>query len=365
MRKILFIDRDGTIVHETDDEQVDRLDKVRYLDDVIPSLLTLAANGFSFVMVTNQDGLGTDSFPEEDFWLVHNSIMELLGSQGITFEAVHIDKSFPHENLQTRKPGVGMVREYFATMDRENSYVIGDRDSDVELARNMGIGAFQIQSDGCTWKTIVEQLVLRPRVATITRRTNETNITADVNLDATAPIKIATGIGFFDHMVEQIARHAGISITLSCEGDLEIDEHHTIEDAGLVLGSAVSKALGDRRGIGRYGFLLPMDEALAQVAIDLSGRPYLVFNGTFDREYVGGMPTEMVEHFFHSFAQTLGATINISVDGENAHHKVESIFKGVGRALRAALQNQNQTDESSASTARSVEVPSSKGTLTW
>ncbi len=357
MRKILFIDRDGTIVHEPDDEQVDRLEKIRFVDDVVPSLLTLAAHGFELVMVTNQDGLGTDSFPEDEFWGPHNMIMQTLSSQGILFDAVHIDRSFPHDNLPTRKPGVALLVDYLPDLDRNNSFVIGDRDSDVDLGRNLGIGTFQIGSGNCSWRSIVRDLVLQPRTAQVQRRTNETDIRAHINLDETSPVTIETGIGFFDHMLEQIARHAGISLVLSCQGDLHIDEHHTIEDVGLVLGSVMTKALGERRGIGRFGFFAPMDEALAQVALDLSGRPYLVFDGTFDREYVGGLPTEMVEHFFQSVAQTLGATINISVKGENAHHKVEAIFKAFGRAVRSAVLRQQEGN--------ATEIPSSKGTLTW
>lgn len=355
MRKILFIDRDGTIVHEPADEQIDNLTKVRFVDDVIPSLLTLAAHGFELVMVTNQDGLGTDAFPEIDFLAPHNLIMQVLFSQGIEFGAIHIDRSFPSDNLSTRKPGVGMLLDYLPVLDRNNSFVIGDRESDIELARNMGIGAFQIGTRDCTWRSIVEQLVHKPRAASVSRKTNETTIRAEINLDAASPVSIETGIGFFDHMLDQIAKHAGLSLVLSCDGDLNIDEHHTIEDTGLVLGSALSKALGERRGIGRFGFFAPMDEALAQVALDLSGRPYLVFNCKFDREYVGEMPTELVEHFFQSVSQTLGATINITVDGDNVHHKIESIFKAFGRALRDAIRRDKDVSQ----------VPSSKGTLTW
>lgn len=356
-RRILFVDRDGTIIHEPPDEQVDSFEKVRFVDDAITALHTLQSAGWELVMVTNQDGLGTDSFPEQHFAGPHQLVLDVLESQGVTFSAIHVDRSFEHENEPTRKPGVGMLLGYLPDLDRENSYVIGDRESDEQLGRNLGVDSFRIGPDGHSWKSILESLVGRPRTASIERITNETKIRANINLDASSPVSINTGLGFFDHMIEQIARHAGISLELGCDGDLNVDEHHTIEDCGIVLGSVLSKALGDRRGVGRFGFLLPMDESLAQIALDLSGRPYLVFNASFEREYVGELPTEMVEHFFYSFAQNLGATLNISVDGDNTHHKVEAIFKGVGRALRDAVAREGGT--------RANEVPSSKGTLTW
>lgn len=357
--RILFIDRDGTLIEEPADEQVDSLAKLRLLPGVIPALLDLKRAGYRFVLVSNQDGLGTDSFPERTFHEPQNFLRDLLASQGIEFDAEFFCPHFPQDDCQCRKPRTGLLTGYLAEreLDRALSFVIGDRQTDLDLAANLGLEGLRVRvdgSDGETWPAIAARLVAlaRPqRTATVTRRTRETDITVTVNLDRELPVSIATGIGFYDHMLEQVARHGGFSLDLLCKGDLEVDEHHTVEDCALALGQALREALGDKRGIGRYGFVLPMDEALAQVAIDLSGRSYAVFTGRFDRESVGGLPTELVPHFFRSLADSLGAAIHVEVRGENTHHMVEACFKGVGRALRRAFR------------VRGVELPSSKGVL--
>ncbi len=339
MRKVLFIDRDGCLIEEPADEQIDAFDKLRLMPEVIPSLLRLKADGYRFVMVSNQDGLGTDAFPEADFTGPHELLLQILASQGIEFDAVHIDRSFPDDGAPTRKPGVGMVLEYLRDpdLDRRRSAVIGDRETDLELASNMGLAGHRVGPEGRSWPEITRTLLDAPRIATAERRTNETAIRVDVNLDATAPVTNATGIGFFDHMLDQLAAHGGFALQLACEGDLHIDEHHTVEDCALALGQALDEALGDRHGIGRYGFTLPMDESLAHAAIDLSGRPVFVLDGAFPRESVGGLHTEMVQHFFQSLAQSLRCAIHLQISGDNTHHMVEGCFKAVGRALRPAL----------------------------
>ena len=338
-RKILFIDRDGCLIEEPEDEQVDSLAKLRLVPGVIPALLRLKQAGYRFVMVSNQDGLGTDAFPEADFRGPHELLLHILGSQGITFDAEHIDPSLPGDNSPNRKPGVGMLLEYLRDpdLDRERSAVIGDRETDMQLAANMGLEGLRVGAAHMAWPQIAAQLIDQPRTAQVARRTNETAIGVAVNLDADAPIVNSTGIGFFDHMLDQLAAHGGFALELKCEGDLHIDEHHTVEDCALALGEALDRALGDRRGIGRYGFTLPMDESLAEVAIDLSGRPVFVLDGEFPRESVGGLHTEMVRHFFASLAQKLRCAIHIELAGDNTHHLVEACFKGVGRALRPAL----------------------------
>jgi imidazoleglycerol-phosphate dehydratase/histidinol-phosphatase len=339
MKKILFIDRDGCLIEEPDDEQVDTFEKFRLMPGVIPALLTLRDAGYRFVMVSNQDGLGTEAFPEDDFRGPQELLLQILESQGIVFDAIHIDASFPEDNAPTRKPGIGMLLEYLRDpeLDRRRSAVIGDRETDMALAENMGLTGYRIGHDGLDWPAIAEALLGSDRIGEVERRTRETDIRVRVNLDRPRPLRIDTGIGFFDHMLEQIAAHAGFALELDCRGDLEIDEHHTVEDCSLALGGALDQALGDRSGIGRYGFVLPMDESLARVAIDLSGRPAIVFDGAFPRESVGELHTEMVEHFFASLAQALRCAIHIEVAGENTHHMVEACFKGVGRALRPAL----------------------------
>ena len=337
-KKILFIDRDGCLIEEPEDEQVDRFEKFRLMPNVIPALLRLKNAGYRFVMVSNQDGLGSASFPEQDFIGPHELLLQILSSQCIEFEAIHIDRSLPADNAPTRKPGVGMLLEYLRDpgLDRNRSAVIGDRETDLELAENMGLPGYRIGND-MGWNDIADALLNQPRIGSVERATRETAIAVAVNLDQSAPVVIETGIGFFDHMLEQVASHGGFALELKCSGDLHVDEHHTVEDCALALGSALDQALGDRHGIGRYGFTLPMDESLAKVAIDLSGRPVFVLNGEFPRESVGGLHTEMVGHFFASLAQTLRCALHIDLSGDNTHHMVEACFKGVGRALRPAL----------------------------
>ena len=353
-KKILFIDRDGTLITEPPGYQIDRLDKFALEPEVIPALRRLRDAGFTFVMVTNQDGLGTASFPEADFQSLQNLLLDILRSQGITFEAVRVCPHTEADRCECRKPKLGLLLDYLkdTSWSRENSYVIGDRETDLKLATALGVTGVRYDQKKLGWTEITRQIADAPRRATIVRKTKETAITVAVDLDATAPLKFATGLGFFDHMLEQIARNAGISLVITCEGDLHIDEHHTIEDTGLALGTALRQALGDKRGVGRYGFVMPMDESLAQVAIDLSGRAWLVFDAKFPRDRVGEMPTEMVSHFFKSVSDNLAATVNMSVTGDNTHHMVEALFKGFGRALRPAV-------------ARSAggEIPSSKGVL--
>jgi len=355
-KKVLFIDRDGTLIEEPPDQQIDSLQKLRLVPGTIPALLKLRDAGYTFVMVSNQDGRGTASFPEENFRIPHEFLRDLLASQGITFDAEFICPHFAKDECACRKPKTGLLDGYLRdnSIDMTRSYVIGDRETDLELARNLGIGGLRLRTDrgpGDTWAGISAQLANPERQAQVRRKTKETDIAITVNLDRESPIHVATGLGFFDHMLEQIAKHGGFSLDLSCTGDLHIDEHHTVEDCALALGQALKSALGDKRGIHRYGFLLAMDEALAQVAIDLSGRAYFVFEGQFGRDSVGQLPTELVPHFFRSLADALGAAINIKVTGDNTHHMIEACFKGVGRTLRQAFRI---TD---------TELPSTKGTL--
>lgn len=351
-RRILFIDRDGTLIEEPADEQIDSLEKLALVEGVIPALLRLKEAGYEFVIVSNQDGLGTDSYPEADFRIPHEKMHQLFASQGIRFAAEHIDPHFEHEQSPDRKPGIGMVLDYLKSgeLDLADSWVIGDRQTDLELAENMGIRGFLLEPEGLGWADIAHQLVTRPRRARVQRTTRETDITVAVDLDDTGT-EIETGIGFFDHMLDQLASHGGFRLQLRCRGDLEIDEHHTVEDCALALGEALNQALGDRRGIGRYGFVLPMDESLAQVTVDLSGRPAFQFDADFPRDQVGQLSTEMVKHFFASLSQSLGAALHLAVTGDNTHHMVEGLFKGAGRALRPALVRSGS------------EMPSTKGLL--
>ena len=342
-RRILFLDRDGTLVEEPPDEQVDRLDKVRLYPGVIPALLQLKAAGFSFVMVTNQDGLGTDSFPAERFQTTQDFIVELFRSQGIEFEQVLLCPHFKSAQCECRKPKLGMVAAFLADneLDRPRCYVVGDRDTDMQFAQNLGVQGLRLQLNGAvdqSWPGVTSRILGAARRAQVTRKTRETDINVTVDLSHAAGTSIHTGIGFFDHMLEQVAKHGGFSLQLTSVGDLHIDEHHTVEDCALAFGSALREALGDKRGIARYGFLLAMDEAEAQVALDLSGRPYFVWEGQFNRDTVGGLPTELVPHFFRSLSESLGAALHVSVRGENSHHMVESCFKGVGRTLRQAIR---------------------------
>jgi imidazoleglycerol-phosphate dehydratase/histidinol-phosphatase len=353
-QKVLFVDRDGTLIEEPADEQVDSLAKVSFLPDVFASLQKLIAAGYRLVMVTNQDGLGTASFPREQFEAPQRFVLETLSSQGITFDELFICPHKPADNCECRKPRPGHLGDFLqrVPVDLEASAVIGDRQSDLELARNIGVRGLKVAHRGRaaeTWPAITAELLARR--ATVQRRTKETDIEVRVDLDAEGPSSISTGIGFFDHMLEQISRHGGFALQLTCKGDLHIDEHHTVEDCALALGECLRKALGNKRGIGRYGFLLAMDESRAQVAIDLSGRAYAVWEGRFGRTEVGGLPTELVPHFFRSLADSLGAALHVSVTGENTHHMVEACFKGVGRALRQAFRREGE------------ELPSTKGLL--
>lgn len=349
----LFIDRDGTLVQEPPDEQVDSLEKIRLVRNVIPALIILRDAGFRFVMVSNQDGLGTDSFSAESFTGPQEFIVNLFASQGVVFDDILICPHVPSDHCECRKPKTGLVQTYLASgsIDYKNSFVIGDRDCDMELARRMGIGGKRLD-DKLGWLDIASQLTQPTRSAEVHRETRETNIVVKVDLDTVPDLQqIDTGIGFFDHMLEQVGRHGAFSLMLQCRGDLHIDEHHTVEDSALALGAALREALGDKRGIGRYGFVLPMDEACAQVSIDLSGRPYFVFDGELTRESVGGLPTELVPHFFRSVAEGLGAAIHISLRGENNHHMIEAAFKGLGRCLRQAIRREGH------------DLPSTKGVL--
>lgn len=352
-QKILFIDRDGTIIKEPPiTYQVDHIDQLEFLPGVIHYLGNIArSKAYKLVMVTNQDGLGTENYPEERFWPIQNLIIRILESEGIHFDEVHIDRSYPHENLPTRKPGIGMLTSYInGNYDLENSYVIGDRITDVMLAKNLGCKSIfirnyenpeqsQVPIDFIAenWKQIYEYLSLPIRRFTETRITNETNIRIEINLDGIGKSSIHTGIGFFDHMLEQIARHGKIDLIIEAKGDLHIDEHHTIEDTAITLGKAFAAAMGNKQGMERYGFLLPMDDCLAQVAIDFGGRPWIVWKVKFNREKIGDMPTEMIFHFFKSFSDAAGCNLNIQAEGENDHHKAESIFKGFAKACRMAL----------------------------
>jgi imidazoleglycerol-phosphate dehydratase / histidinol-phosphatase len=352
--QLLFVDRDGTLIEEPADRQVDSLTKIRFMPGVFAALTELRRRGFRLAMVTNQDGLGTSSFPRAAFEESQQFIIEAFRSQGIEFDAVFICPHLPADGCDCRKPRIGLVKEFLraAQVDLNASAMIGDRDTDLEFARNLGVRGLRVLRHGTdseSWPGIVQALTARQ--ARVERRTRETQIEVRVGLDATTPIQVATGIGFFDHMLEQLAKHGGFALELTCKGDLQIDEHHTVEDCALALGEALRKALGSKVGIARYGFLLPMDEAEAKVAIDLSGRAFAQFEGRFNREQVGGLPTELVPHFFHSLAESLGAAVHVSVSGENSHHMIEACFKGVGRALRQAVRRESD------------ELPTTKGVL--
>ncbi|MCD0475787.1 bifunctional histidinol-phosphatase/imidazoleglycerol-phosphate dehydratase HisB [Flavobacterium sp. EDS] len=378
MKKVLFIDRDGTMVLEPADYQLDSFEKLEFYPKAFQYLAKIANElDYELVMVTNQDGLGTDSHPEETFWPTHNFIIKAFENEGVVFEAVFIDKTFPHENAPTRKPRTGMLTQYInnPAYDLENSFVLGDRLTDVELAKNLGSKAIFINTDeglGSTevaskreeldpvialqttdWKTIYEFLKLEARSATITRKTNETDIYINLNLDGTGKSKIETGIAFFDHMLDQIARHGQMDLEILVKGDLEVDEHHTIEDTAIALGEVFAKALGNKLGIERYGFCLPMDDCLSQVAIDFGGRNWLVWETEFKREMVGKMPTEMFYHFFKSFSDGAKANINIKAEGTNEHHKIEAIFKAFAKAIKVAVKRDTEK----------MFLPSTKGML--
>ena len=355
--KYIFVDRDGTLIHEPGDEQVDTIEKLDFMPGVFSALLQLIQCGYRLVMVSNQDGLGSDSFPTSTFEPPHQLMLKIFRSQGIEFEDILICPHFSDEGCGCRKPEVGLLLDYLIAqkIDKANSYVIGDRETDLGLAQKLGVEGLKFSSDSLrSWQNIVDVIINKPRCAALIRQTKETTVSVDLNLDRCGEVSIKTGIGFFDHMLEQIAQHAGISLTVNIDGDLDIDDHHVIEDCGIVLGAALRSALGDKLGIARYGFVLPMDEARSTVTLDLSGRGYCKFLVNFSRERVGTMSTEMVEHFFKSFSDSLRASLHIEVLGENDHHKIEAAFKAVGRTLKQAISK--KVSDSGA-------VPSTKGVL--
>jgi imidazoleglycerol-phosphate dehydratase/histidinol-phosphatase len=368
MKKVLFIDRDGTILIEPPtDFQVDALtpEKFQFVPGAITGLARIARElDYELVLVSNQDGLGTASFPEDTFWPAHTMMLDILRSEGVEFAREHIDRSFPHENLPTRKPGVGMLQHYMekdSGYDLANSFVIGDRLTDVELAENIGCQSVLIRMESderaalttTSWESIYQFLRLPARTAVVQRDTNETKIRVELNLDGNGRPQMHTGLGFFDHMLDQLSKHSGVDMKIEVQGDLHIDEHHTIEDAAIALGEAFTQALGDKRGLARYGFLLPMDDVLAQAAIDFSGRPWMVWEAEFKREKIGDMPTEMFYHFFKSFSDAARCNLNIKAEGTNEHHKIEAIFKAVAKAIKMALVRD----------AGKMEIPSTKGIL--
>ena len=346
MTPILFVDRDGTLIEEPADFQIDAYEKLRFVRDVIPAMLKLRDAGYQFVIVSNQDGLGSEGYPQASFDGPNDLMLQIFASQGITFRDVLIDGTWPQDNAPTRKPGIGLMLPYLQdrSIDWARSAMVGDRLTDIQFAENMKIRGFQLRTEqfggDWDWTSIAHELADAPRRATVQRNTKETKIRVDVDLDRTAEPQTHTGLPFFDHMLEQIGKHGGFALSVQAEGDLHIDEHHTIEDTGLALGQALREALGDKRGIGRYGFTLPMDETLASAALDFSGRPYFVFEGEFKRERVGDMPTELVPHFFRSLCDASGLNLNLQVRGDNDHHKVEACFKALARALRPALARQ-------------------------
>ena len=379
-KKLLLIDRDGTLINEAPPTyQLDSFEKLSFYPNVFEYMTKIAAElDYELVMITNQDGLGTDTFPEHTFWPVHNFVMKSFESEKVIFSNVLIDKTFPHENAPTRKPGTGMLTQYINTeaYDLANSFVIGDRITDIQLAKNLGckgiwlnidenLGAAEIQDtvdalkedtialSTPNWKDIYEFLKQPARISAHVRKTNETNISIQLNLDGTGKADIKTGLHFFDHMLHQLARHSGVDLQLLCEGDLHIDEHHTMEDTAIAMGEAFAKALGEKRGIERYGFLLPMDDCLAQAAIDFGGRPWLVWKVKFKRNKIGDVPTEMFEHFFKSFTDAAKCNLNIKAKGDNEHHKIESVFKAFAKAIKMAVKRDINNNQ----------LPSTKGML--
>lgn len=375
--KVLFIDRDGTIIKETVDEQIDAFEKMVFYPKALTYLGKISRElDYKLVMITNQDGLGTDSFPEDTFWPVHNFILRSFENEGVVFDKVFLDRTFPHENANTRKPGTGLLTEYFSDRyDLGDSFVIGDRLTDVELAKNLGAKGIFINDqthlgtgeitvkreeldsvialETNDWEEIYKFLKLDSRVAEIDRKTNETDINIRINLDGTGKANISTGLAFFDHMLDQLARHGQMDLDIRVKGDLEVDEHHTIEDTAIALGEAFRKALGNKLGIERYGFCLPMDDCLAQVAIDFGGRNWLVWEADFKREKIGEMPTEMFHHFFKSFTDGAKANLNIKAEGTNEHHKIEAIFKAFAKAIKMAVKRDMEK----------MVLPSTKGIL--
>ncbi|MGG5207545.1 bifunctional histidinol-phosphatase/imidazoleglycerol-phosphate dehydratase HisB [Chryseobacterium sp. MIQD13] len=364
MKKVLFIDRDGTLIIEPpEDFQVDSLEKLEFYPGVFQNLSKIAREmDYELVMVTNQDGLGTESFPFEDFIKPHEKMLRAFENEGIIFSDILIDKSFEHENLPTRKPGIGMLSKYiYGNYDLENSYVIGDRSTDIQLAENLGTKAVFINESfngraaltTTNWSEIYRFLKQESRKAKVYRKTNETEIDIEIDLNGKGIAEISTGLHFFDHMLDQIARHGNLDLKIKVNGDLNVDEHHTIEDTGIALGEAFSKALGNKKGIERYGFLLPMDDCLAQAAIDFGGRPWIVWDVDFKREKIGDVPTEMFFHFFKSFTDSSRSNLNIKAEGDNEHHKIEAVFKAFAKAVKMAV---NQSDSS-------FNLPSTKGSL--
>ena len=352
MKRVLFIDRDGTIIREPEDEQIDAFEKLQFVPGVFSALSFLRQHtDFEFVMVSNQDGLGTEAFPEPTFWPVHNFILETLKGEGVTFDEILIDRHFPEDNAPTRKPQTGLVEKYMQNpeYDIAGSYVIGDRDTDRQFAQNIGCKYLQVGE----WPKIAEIIFAGERTAEVKRTTKETDIYVKVNLDGTGRCDISTGLGFFDHMLEQIGRHGMIDLTIHTKGDLHVDEHHTIEDTALALGECIDRALGSKRGIERYGYSLPMDDCLCSVALDFGGRPWLVWNAEFYREKIGEMPTEMFLHFFKSLSDAARMNLNIRAEGQNEHHKIEGIFKALARALKMAVRRD----------IFHYELPSTKGML--
>ncbi|MCE2616671.1 MAG: bifunctional histidinol-phosphatase/imidazoleglycerol-phosphate dehydratase HisB [Phocaeicola sp.] len=369
-KKVLFVDRDGTLILEPSDEQVDSFDKLVFYPKMFRNMNFISTKlDYELVMVTNQDGLGTPSFPEEQFQPIHHLIMRTLEGEGIHFDDVLIDRSFPQDNLPTRKPGTGMMGKYLnGDYDIENSFVIGDRSTDVELAKNLGCKAILLQDskdqldkdlrDICKlassdWDKVAEFLFAGERIAEVHRVTKETDVYVKMNLDGNGACDIATGLGFFNHMLEQIGKHGSIDLCVKVKGDLNVDEHHTIEDTGIALGECIYQALGSKRGMERYGFCLPMDDCLSQVALDFGGRSWLVWNAEFHREKIGDVPTEMFLHFFKSLSDAARMNLNIKAEGQNEHHKIEGIFKAFARSIKMAVRRD----------INHFEVPSSKGTL--
>ncbi|WP_018463567.1 bifunctional histidinol-phosphatase/imidazoleglycerol-phosphate dehydratase HisB [Segatella paludivivens] len=355
-QKILFIDRDGTLIEEPADEQIDSFEKLKFTKGVFKNLEFIRRNlDFRFVMVSNQDGLGTKSFPEDTFWPVHNFIIQTLEGEGITFDDQLIDRHFPEDNSPMRKPDTGMLKEYLSNpaYNIEGSFVIGDRETDAKLAENIGCKALILGQDGITWDKIAEILFAGERIAESRRTTKETDIYVKINLDGTGKCDISTGLGFFDHMLEQIGKHGMMDLTIHTKGDLNVDEHHTIEDTAITLGECILRALGDKRGIERYGYCLPMDDCLCQVALDFGGRPWLVWDAKFNREKIGEMPTEMFLHFFKSLSDAAQMNLNIKAEGTNEHHKIEGIFKALARSLKMAVKRDIYH----------YELPSTKGKL--
>lgn len=365
MKKVLFLDRDGTIIKEPEDDfQVDSLEKLEFIPGAISNLKKIREElDYLFVMITNQDGLGTDSFPEDTFWPAQNKMLKTLEGEGVEFDEILIDRSFEKDNLPTRKPRTGLLTKYMeGSYDLENSFVIGDRKTDIELAKNVGCKSIFVNSSKnknasistANWDEIYKHLRLPDRTGRVSRKTNETDIQIELNLDGSGKTEIETGLGFFDHMLDQIGKHAGIDMMIKVSGDLHVDEHHTVEDTAIALGEAFRQALGDKKGITRYGFLLPMDDSLARVALDFGGRPWLVWEAAFKREKIGDLPTEMFYHFFKSFSDAAKCNLNIHVEGDNEHHKIEAIFKALAKSIKMAIKrNEGELNK----------LPSTKGML--